>query len=114
MRNFIISMFVVLCVNNAVAQNDSESTFRTPFDAICTTERIFAETLYSYGETPIMRGQSVRNINGTMMAMNTVLFMNMETGTWTLAEQVAEDTLCVIAMGQNWQVYQPSKSAVNL
>ena len=108
MRRFIATVLASLCINTAVAQTDSEYTFLTPFDAICTTKQIFAETLYNYGEVPIMRGQSLRNINGAMVAMNTVLFMNMQTGSWTLAEQMAEDALCVVAMGQQWQVYSPS------
>jgi hypothetical protein len=99
-------------VGATAVANESELTFRTPFDAICTTERIFAETLYSYGETPIMRGQSVRDINGAMVSMNTVLFMNLETGSWTLAEKIADDAFCVVAMGQNWQVYQRKNPGV--
>jgi hypothetical protein len=106
MRPFIASLLSAIAITSAVAQSDSEYTFLTPFDAICTTEQIFAETLYNYGEVPIMRGQSLRNINGAMVAMNTVLFMNMQTGSWTLAERMADDAFCVVAMGQNWEVYQ--------
>jgi hypothetical protein len=110
MRQIIVLLLAVFTVTTASAQNDSEYTFLTPFDAICTTEQIFAETLYNYGEVPIMRGQSLRNINGAMVAMNTVLFMNTKTGSWTLAEQMAPDALCVLAMGQNWEVYQPQEN----
>ena len=110
MRRFIAPLLAAFCVNAAVAQNDLEYTFLTPFDAICTTEQIFAETLYRYGEVPIMRGQSLRNINGAMVVMNTVLFMNMQTGSWTMAEKMAEDALCVVAMGQNWEVYQTKEN----
>jgi hypothetical protein len=99
-------------VGATAVANESELTFRTPFDAICTTQQIFAETLYRYGETPIMRGQSMRNINGAMVAMNTVLFMNLETGSWTLAERMSDDAFCVVAMGENWQVYQGKNPGV--
>jgi hypothetical protein len=101
-----VSSVLLSAVTVSAGANESELTFRTPFDAICTTERIFAETLYSYGETPIMRGQSVRDINGVTVAMNTVLFMNLKTGSWTLAERMSDDAFCVVAMGQNWEVYQ--------
>lgn len=101
-------------VGATAGANDSELTFRTPFDAICTTQQIFGETMLNYGETPIMRGQSVRNINGVMVFMNTVLFMNLKTGTWTLAEKIADDVFCVMAMGQNWEVYQAANPGTTM
>ena len=102
----IVALVIALAVNTTAVADESELTFRTPFDAICTTQQIFGETMLKYGETPIMRGQSVRNVDGVMVFMNTVLFMNLETGTWTLAEKITDNVFCVMAMGQNWQVYQ--------
>ena len=108
MRNLVALLFAITINTTAVA-DESELTFRTPFDAICTTQQIFGETIIKYGETPIMRGLSVRRIDGATVFMNTVLFMNIETGSWTLAEKISDDVLCVIAMGQNWQAY-PGKN----
>ena len=105
----IVALVIAIAVNTTAVADESELTFRTPFDAICTTQQIFGETIIKYGETPIMRGLSVRNINGATVFMNTVLFMNIETGSWTLAEKITDDVLCVIAMGQNWQAY-PGKN----
>ena len=101
----IVALVIAIAVNTTAVADESELTFRTPFDAICTTQQIFGETIIKYGETPIMRGLSVRNIDGATVFMNTVLFMNIETGSWTLAEKISDDVLCVIAMGQNWQAY---------
>ena len=108
MKRTMAAVFSALlsAVTVSAGANDSDNTFVTPFDAICTTQQIFAETMYRYGETPIMRGQSVRDINGVTVAMNTVLFMNLKTGSWTLAEHMSGDAFCVVAMGQNWEVYQ--------
>jgi len=111
MRNLVALLFAITINTTAVA-DESELTFRTPFDAICTTQQIFGETMLKYGETPIMRGQSVRNVDGVMVFMNTVLFMNLETGTWTLAEKITDNVFCVMAMGQNWQVYQGKNPGV--
>ena len=105
----IVALVIAIAVNTTAVADESELTFRTPFDAICTTQQIFGETIIKYGETPIMRGLSVRNIDGATVFMNTVLFMNIETGSWTLAEKITDDVLCVIAMGQNWQAY-PGKN----
>ena len=110
MRRYITAIIAAFAVNSAAAQTDSDYTFLTPFDAICTTKQIFAETLHNYGEVPIMRGQSLRNVNGAMVVMNTVLFMNLQSGSWTMAEQMADDALCVVAMGQNWEVYRPAEN----
>lgn len=102
----LAALLLAATVNTAAtATNEEEYTFVTPFDAICTTKHIFAETMARYGEVPIMRGQSLRNVNGAMVVMNTVLFMNMQSGSWTMAELMAEDAFCVVAMGQNWEVY---------
>lgn len=101
----LIALLLAATLNTVAVANDEEYTFVTPFDAICTIKTIFAETITKYGEVPIMRGQSLRNVNGAMVVMNTVLFMNMKSGSWTLAEQMSEDAYCVVAMGQNWEVY---------
>ena len=108
----IVALVIALAVNTTAVADESELTFRTPFDAICTTQQIFGETILKYGETPIMRGLSVRNVDGVMVFMNTVLFMNLETGTWTLAEKITDNVFCVMAMGQNWQVYQGKNPGV--
>ena len=108
----IVAPVIALAVNTTAVADESELTFRTPFDAICTTQQIFGETIIKYGETPIMRGLSVRNVDGVMVFMNTVLFMNLETGTWTLAEKITDNVFCVMAMGQNWQVYQGKNPGV--
>ena len=108
----IVALVIAIVVNTTAVADESELTFRTPFDAICTTQQIFGETIIKYGETPIMRGLSVRNVDGVMVFMNTVLFMNLETGTWTLAEKITDNVFCVMAMGQNWQVYQGKNPGV--
>ena len=107
----IITMIFSAVLASAVNAKEEAYTFLTPFDAICTSKMIFAETLARYGETPIMRGHSLRNINGAQVSMNTVLFMNLETGSWTMAEQMSEDAVCVVAMGQNWHPYFDNKNA---
>jgi hypothetical protein len=111
MRRLSALFFTLALTMSASAQNNSNYTFLTPFDATCTTKMIFAETLSRYGEVPIMRGHSLRNINGAQVAMNTVLFMNHETGSWTMAEQMSEDAVCVVAMGQNWHPYFDNNNA---
>lgn len=111
MRTLLALCFTLGFTVSASAQTDSDYTFLTPFDAICTTKMIFAETITEYGEVPIMRGVSLRNVNGALVPMNAVLFMNLQTGSWTMAEQMNEDALCVIAMGQNWHPYFDNKNA---
>ena len=107
MRKIFALCFTLTLTLSANAQNDSDYTFLTPFDAICTTRMIFAETITRYGEVPIMRGKSLRNVNGALVPRPTVLFMNMQTGSWTMAEQMSEDAYCVTGMGQDWEVYRP-------
>lgn len=114
MRNLISAVCLSAVAVTATAQSSSDDTFLTPFDAICTTKQIFAETITKYGEVPIMRGISLRNVNGALVPLPTVLFMNMQTGSWTMAEHIADDAYCVIGMGQDWQVYQAQNPSLSL
>jgi len=108
MRNLAAFLITAVMASASYAQEQDNDTFLTPIDAICTTQLVFAETITKYGEVPIMRGISMRNVNGGMVALPTVLFMNMTTGSWTVAELLAENTYCVVAMGRDWEAYQPT------
>lgn len=86
-------------------QSDAKDSFRVGIDAICTDDLTFAQTLSQFGERPLATGLSYRTDGGGSFTFGTVLFVNAETGTWTMAERVEPNVICVIGMGENFQPY---------
>lgn len=67
----------------------------------CATGTELADVLKDYQELPLLKMVSTRSVGEQSVAITSVLFGNTDTGTWTLAEQVAEDHYCVVAMGNS-------------
>lgn len=83
----------------------SKDSFRIGFDAVCTDDHTFAQTLMQFGERPLAIAASYRNDGGSSLSFGAVLFVNPETGTWTMAERVEPNLICVIGMGENFRPY---------
>lgn len=83
----------LLCVPKAFSQ-----TSIIKFDAVCTSKIELAEVLSEYQELPLARGNSSRGAE-KVLGNPLLLFVNPTTRTWTIAEQVSEDIVCVIALG---------------
>lgn len=105
-------LFFTAAISQQTEQlNDS---FRVGFDAVCTDDETFAQTLMQFGEVPLATSVSYRNDGGTNHSFGAVLFVNTQTGTWTMAERIEPNVICVIGMGENFQPYQhdaPSESS---
>lgn len=73
---------------------------------ICATAQEFSSTIVDYKEEALLAGVSLRDTGQsdglTPFAM--VIFTNPDTGTFTIAEKVA-DMYCVIAIGKDMQPY---------
>lgn len=72
------------------------------FKGVCTTHLEFAQTLSNYEEVPLARGDSVRPLNNIPSSV-LVVFVNPKTKTFTIAERITEEIVCVIAMGQEFE-----------
>lgn len=71
---------------------------------MCVGAVQFAETMSSYGEVPFITMSTIRPKDKTMEKFDqysTVLFLNPNTRTWTLAEKRGENNYCVTAVGEN-------------
>ncbi len=64
------------------------------------------QTLQQYQESPMLRMQSLRKINGEVTRIPAVVFVNATTGTYTLVERWDEDQYCVILVGEHFTPYQ--------
>lgn len=81
-------------------------TFRVGFDAVCTDDETFANTLSQFDEQPLAVSTSFRSDGGASLTFGAVLFVNPKTGTWTMAERIEPNVICVIGMGENFRPYQ--------
>lgn len=75
------------------------------FPIPCTDITTLSEVLDKHGEKAAMTMSSSREIRGRVIESSTVLFINYETKTWTLAEQINDETYCVVAMGDSIRPY---------
>lgn len=75
---------------------------------MCVNRLQFAETMSSYGEVPFLVMTTTRPTDETMQSyeeFNTVMFMNPNTLSWTLAEKRSDNKYCVTGVGVNIQPY---------
>jgi len=75
---------------------------------MCVNRLQFAETISSYGEVPFLVMVTTRPTDETVQSFeefNTVMFMNPNTLSWTLAEKRNDNKYCVVGVGVNIQPY---------
>jgi len=72
------------------------------FNSACGTLIEFADTMTKYGEFPLARGTSNRSLDGVPDRI-LVVFLNPETRSWTMAEQVTDEVVCIVALGQGFK-----------
>lgn len=67
---------------------------------VCMHILDFASTVEEFGEMPMLRGDSVRFTEKDPRSNIMVLFLNPNTKTWTLAERINQEVVCVVAVGE--------------
>jgi hypothetical protein len=99
MKTLIAALFAAVSLSVAAQGRIME------FQAACVSINGLADVLVEFDEIPSLTMTSSREINGKLVDYATVLFINYETKTWTLAERVAQDRYCVTATGDNIKPY---------
>ena len=103
MKPFALLLSTALLFStSALAQNRV-----IPFPATCVNINTLAKLLEEFQEKPAMTMLSNRASDDEIAANALVLFINYETKTWTLAEQISSNRYCVIATGENISPYFP-------
>lgn len=74
---------------------------------VCTDLEGLYDTVESFGEKAAMTMTHTREMQGEVVAVPTVLFINYETKSWTLAEQVTKNFYCILGVGDNIGPYTP-------
>ena len=110
MKKFLLPLllFPVMAIGNDTNVEQQEfDLIQTKI--ICTEDKVIYSSLDEYGEKPLLHMISHRKINdGTEESINsypTILFVNPNTGTWTLVEKHTENILCVVTIGQQLKPY---------
>lgn len=70
-----------------------------PTKIVCVTEQELTPVLTKYQEQPVLKFSSMRVIGNTQGYLQSVLYMNATTKTWTLVEQWSDDLYCIVAIG---------------
>jgi len=95
MKLVCVALAVMLWTTVGLAQDSSTEVMRT---SLCM-DRASLETLIDrFDETPVARGIAVYPMPSSM-----VIFINVVTGSFTVAERVAADRYCVISVGGGFE-----------
>ena len=95
MKLISTALAVILWTGVSVAQDSGTEVMRT---SLCM-DRVSLETLTDrFDETPVARGIAVYPMPSSM-----VIFINVATGSFTVAERVAADRYCVISVGGGFE-----------
>lgn len=96
----------ILAICLTISQAAYGQVVKGTIPVICATAEEFSSTIIEYKEEALLVGLSLRDTGQsdglTPFAM--VVFVNAETGTYTIAEKVA-DMYCVIAIGKDMKPY---------
>jgi hypothetical protein len=101
-KNILASLMLSLSMYQSVA---AQEVITVDIPAMCVGIAPLSEMLGEFGETPAMVMTSKREIQGTAMSNNIVLFVNFKEKTYTLVERVAKDTYCILAIGDSIRPY---------
>lgn len=72
-----------------------------PTKIVCVSEQELTPVLNKFQEQPVLKFSSMRIIGNAQGYLQSVLYMNPTTKTWTLVEQWADDLYCIVAIGEN-------------
>lgn len=101
-------LFAVLCLglaaSSVLAQRQPKVEILR-FEATCGSAQTMTSVLREFGEKPTLTLVSNREINGDIVAFPSMFFVNFETKTWTLVEQVTKTKFCVTATGEDITPY---------
>jgi hypothetical protein len=106
MKRILATLLIMLPVM-AKGQQDLKGEL-VDLIGMCVGAIQFAETMTSYGEIPFVTMITMRPLDKKMEKFEeypTVLFVNPDTRTWTLAEKRGNNKYCVTGVGENAAPY---------
>lgn len=96
-------MLATLLFMPVIAFSQSNEVEEISIPTFCTTIQPLNDMLSEYNELPLLRGKSERQIEGNPIQNSVVVFLNMETKTWTIVEKMIDGRYCVISAGSDFE-----------
>lgn len=88
---------MLLCSTLVYAQQSSAAKL----EVACGTAKELHEVLTEFDETPMLQMRSRRIIGNKKYSFTTIMFVNAETQTYTIAEQIEKDYYCIVGTGDS-------------
>lgn len=97
----LVTLFTFLFTTTVYAQ---QAIRQVP--VVCSHVLDFASTMEQFGEAPMIRGESIRMTEPNPTVNILVVFFNSQTRTWTIAEKVSQEVICVLAVGEKLEPFK--------
>jgi len=76
----------------------------------CGSLKELAEVVTEYEEKPFAVAETVRQVNGSPKTFTVLIFVNIKTGSWTIAEKISDGKYCVTSGGKNFNLIEQTKT----
>lgn len=93
MKKLFLSLLAIPCIGY------SQSGY---MPVQCGTLNQLSEVLVEYDEKPYAVAETTRQTRGTLQDNIILFFVNVKSGTYTIAEKIGENTYCVISSGKKF------------
>lgn len=108
----LLLLLPVLAFSNELGLNSDQPVYRDT-KIVCASGSVLFETLKDYGEIAMISLISYRNLATNQdvdtSRLDSKLFANPSTGTWTLVERHGNDLYCVIGIGEQLKPIRNTK-----
>jgi hypothetical protein len=104
MKTIIVGLIWIACVVAFIVSSNvrANEVTRMTYEAVCMNYAQLLNVVDTFEEIPLARGLSVP-LGKKDIVIPTVIFLNTETNTFTITEQIGDDKYCVIMLGTNFQ-----------
>jgi hypothetical protein len=86
-----------------IAFSQSNEVEQLNLPTYCTQIQSLEDMLSQYNELPMLRGKAEREVAGNPIQNTVVVFMNMETKTWTIVEKMIDGRYCILTAGSSFE-----------
>lgn len=99
MKKIIAGLIAGSALVISAAATSEEKVGMQNVETPCVSLDYITKVTEEFGELPILRADSVRKEGDQHISHVAVLYINMETKSWTMAEKMNDKTYCIIAVG---------------
>jgi hypothetical protein len=96
-------MLASLLFMPVIAFSQSNESEEIDIPTHCVSIQVLEDVTADFNELPMLRGKTERQIDGQLIENTLVIFVNMETKSWTIAEKMVNGRYCVLAAGNSFQ-----------